>query len=80
MLNDATRSVFGVITDFLATNPTPDEIIAYTLPDDLITHAHNLLERHSNGDLSPEERDEMLDFARIDDMMTLLKAKSKMKL
>lgn len=29
------RTVFDVITDFLATEPSPQEIIAYHLPDDL---------------------------------------------
>jgi hypothetical protein len=35
MLNAPARSVFSEITDFLATNPTPEEIISYRLPDDL---------------------------------------------
>jgi hypothetical protein len=30
-----THTVFDVITDFLASDPTPEEIIAYHLPNDL---------------------------------------------
>jgi hypothetical protein len=74
------RSVFSEITDFLATNPTPEEIIAYRLPDDLQIRAHELLERNGEGKLTPEARDEMLDFVRVDEMMSLLKAKMKRKL
>lgn len=80
MLNAPVRSVFGEITDFLATNPTPEAIIAYQLPDDLQERAHYLLDLNGEGELTPEERDEMFDFVRVDDMMTLLKAKMKLKL
>ena len=80
MQNPPARTVFGVITDFLATNPTPEEIIAYQLPDDLQSRAHTLLELNGEGELTPEERDEMIDFVRIDNMMTVLKAKMKLKL
>lgn len=74
------RSVFSEITDFLATNPTPEEIIAYRLPDDLQTRAHELLELNSEGALTGEAREEMFDFVRVDEMMSLLKAKMKLKL
>ncbi len=80
MLNAPVRSVFSEITDFLATNPTPEEIIAYRLPDDLQVRAHELLDKNGEGELTPEEYNEMMDFARIDNMMTLLKAKMKLKL
>jgi hypothetical protein len=79
MLNAPARSVFSEITDFLATNPSPEAIIAYQLPDDLQERAHYLLERNGEGELSLEERDEMMDYVRVDDMMSLLKAKMKLK-
>lgn len=74
------RSVFSVITDFFATNPTPQAIVEYRLPDDLQARAHDLLERNGEGELSESEREEMLDFVRVDEMMSLLKAKMKLKL
>jgi hypothetical protein len=74
------RSVFSEITDFLATNPTPEEIIAYRLPDDLQARAHELLELNTEGELTDEAREEMFDFVRVEEMMSLLKAKMKLKL
>lgn len=74
------RSVFSEITDFLATNPTPQEIIAYRLPDDLQARAHELLELNGEGELTAEDRDELFDFVRVEEMMSLLKAKMKLKL
>ncbi|MBC8098956.1 MAG: hypothetical protein H7Y11_05900 [Armatimonadetes bacterium] len=80
MHNIPVRSVFGIITDFLATNPTPEAIIAYTLPDELQAQAHLLLDKHGEGELTPEEYTTMMDFARIDTLLLMLKAKMKRKL
>jgi len=80
MQNAPIRTVFGVITDFLATNPTPEEIVAYRLPDDLQERAHELLDRNSEDILTPEEREEMFDFVRVDQLMSLLKIKMRLKL
>jgi hypothetical protein len=80
MQNAPVRTVFSVITDFLATNPTPQEIIDYQLPDYLEERAHELLDLNGEGLLSEAERDEMFDFVRVDEMMSLLKAKMKLKL
>ena len=73
------RTVFGEITDFLATNPTPEAIIAYRLPDDLQARAHELLDKNSAGDLTDEEHRDMMDFVRVDQMMSLLKIKMRVK-
>jgi hypothetical protein len=80
MQNATLRTVFGVITDFLATNPSPEDIVAYQLPHDLEARAHELLERNNAGKLTPEEHDEMLDFVRVEQMMSLLKIKMRIKL
>ncbi len=80
MLNIPDRNVFGEITDFLATNPTPESIIAYELPEYLQMRAHELLDRNGEGDLTPDEHREMMDYARVENMMILLKAKMKLKL
>lgn len=80
MQNIPVHTVFSEITDFLATNPTPEEIIEYRLPDDLQVRAHDLLERNGEGELTIPEHDEMIDFVRIDQMMSLLKIKMRIKL
>jgi hypothetical protein len=74
------RAVFDEITDFLASDPTPDAILAYHLPEELEARALELLERNGEGKLSFDEELEMYDFMRADDMMTLLKAKTRLKL
>ena len=80
MHNAPSRTVFGVITDFLAGNPSPEEIIAYRLPDNMQARAHELLEKNGEGELTEREHAEMMDIARMENMMMLLKAKTKRKL
>ena len=80
MQNTPTQTIFGEVTDFLANNPSPQEIIAYQLPEYWRERAHELLEKNGEGLLTPEEQKEMMDFSRIDHMLTLLKAKTRLKL
>ena len=80
MQNAPTRTVFDVITDFLATEPSPQEIIDYFLPGDLQERADYLLERNSEDLLTPAEREEMQEYMNADEMFSLLKTKMKLKL
>lgn len=73
-------TVWDVITDFLATNPTPQAIMNFQLPEALQQRALDLLERNGEDDLTASERDEMFEFARADDVMALLKIKTEQKL
>ena len=75
-----TKTVFDVITDFLTSDPEPQAILDYRLPPELESRAMDLLERRRTDHLSFEEELEMYDFIRADDMMTLLKAKTRLKL
>jgi hypothetical protein len=80
MQNIPVRTVFDVITDFLATEPSPQEIINYFLPDDLQERADDLLDRNGEDLLTPEEREELHKFLSADTMFSLLKTKMKLKL
>lgn len=80
MENVPVRTVFDVITDFLASDPTPQELFAYHLPDDLQARVDELVERNGEGLLTFDEQQELYDFVRADDIITLLKAKTKLKL
>jgi hypothetical protein len=80
MQNAAIRTVFGVITDFLASDPTPEAIIGFYLPDDLQARVDELVERNGEGQLTFDEQQELFDFMRADEMMALLKVKMQRKL
>lgn len=75
-----TVNVFDEITDFLSSNPSDEEILAYRLPDVLQARAIDLLERNAEDELSFDEEQEMYDYIRVDDMMSLLKAKTRLRM
>lgn len=74
------RTIQDVVTDFLGSAPSLEEIAAYRLPDELQAWAHDLLEKNRSGSLTDEERHEMEAFRQIDHLLTLMKAKARLKL
>jgi hypothetical protein len=80
MQNTPTRTVFDLITDFLATEPSPQAIIAYHLPDDLQARLDHLLDKNGEDLLTPTEHEELYEFLNADEMFSLLKTKMKLKL
>lgn len=74
------RTVFDVITDFLATQPSPQAIIDYYLPSDLQQRLDDLLDRNGEALLTPAEREELQLFLNADEMFSLLKTKMKRRL
>ncbi len=75
-----TRTIFDAVTDFLATEPSPQEIIAYHLPDDLQSRLNELLDKNGEGELTPAEHEELQEFLNTDEIFSLLKTKMKLKL
>lgn len=80
MLNSPTRTVFDEITDFLAIESSPQEIIAYHLPDDLQQRADYLAVLNGEDQLTSNEREELDEFMKVNHMFSLLKTKMKLKL
>ena len=80
MQSAPTRTVFDEITDFLATEPSPQEIIAYYMPDDLQARLDELLDKNREGEIAPSEREELERFLNANQMFSLLKTKMKLKL
>lgn len=78
-MDATTRTLKDVVTDFLASAPSLDEIAAYRLPSDLQARAHLLLSKNQEGSLTSEERAEMDEFRQIDHLLTLVKAKARLK-
>lgn len=73
-------TVFDVITDFLASHPSNEAILAYRLPEALEQRALDLVERNGEGLLTFDEEMEMFDFMRADDLMAMLKAKTRLEI
>lgn len=80
MLKAPVRTVFDVITDFLATEPSPQEIIDYFMPEDLQERLDDLLDKNGEDLLTPEEHEELFTFLKANQMFSLLKTKMRLKL
>jgi hypothetical protein len=80
MQNTTPRTAIDVVTDFLAREPSPQEIIDYTLPEDLQARADYLAERKGAGLLSFAEEEYLREFVNVDDLFSLLKTKMRLKL
>lgn len=74
------KTIVDVVTDFLGSGPSLDEIAAYRLPQELQERASMLLEKNRAGNLSDDERAETGEFRQIDHLLTLVKAKAKLRL
>jgi hypothetical protein len=72
--------VFGELADFLLTQPAPEEIVEYRLPEALERRAHALLDKNREMTLTREEREEFNHFMSADHFMTVMKAKARLKL
>lgn len=80
MQHTPTRTIFDEITDFLATEPSPQEIIDYYMPTDLQARLDKLLDKNREGELTPSERVELERFLNANQMFSMLKTKMKLKL
>ena len=74
------KTLKDVVTDFLSSAPSLEEIADYRLPESLQVWAHTLLDKNREGSLSDGERAQMEEFRQIDHLLTLVKAKARLKL
>lgn len=80
MTKAASRTVFDVVTDFLASRPTDEEILAYEFPPDLQARLDALIEVDATSRLTAAQRELLGDFRFVEDVMTRLRAKIKLRL
>lgn len=75
-----TDTLFDEILDFLASTPTPEQLIAFHPPDHLQQRLSYLLEQNRHDNLSTEEKTELDEFLRMNRFMSRLKVKARQKL
>ena len=75
-----TDTLFDSVLDFLASTPTPEQIIAYQPSEALQRRLSELLEQNRSGGLSAAEQTELDEFLRMNRFMSRLKLKARQKL
>ena len=71
------RQVLDEMVDFLASGPTPDEIIAHKASDGMQARLRELLDKNREDGLTAAESAELDLFESVEDLMGLLKAKAR---
>lgn len=59
---------------------TPEEIMAFKVPEEEQQRVEDLLERNNEGEITPQEAAELQQIAQFDELMTLLKVRAAYKL
>lgn len=73
-------TLFSEIIDFLASTPTPEDIIAFKPSGRLEQRLSDLLERNRQDTLTAEGRAELDEFLRMNHFMNMLKIRAREKL
>lgn len=66
--------VYRYILDFLASNPTPEQIAEFKPTLEMQERLHTLLARSNAGELTPTELKELDEYERIEHLVVMIKA------
>lgn len=68
--------IYHYILDFLASKPTPEQIVAFRPTVQMQERLNTLLTRSKAGELTPTEKQELDEYERIEHLIIMLKAGS----
>ena len=66
--------IYRYILDFLASNPSADEIAAFGPTPEMSTRLRTLIERESAGEITTAEKAELDEYERLEHLMIMIKA------
>ncbi|HXG66344.1 MAG TPA: hypothetical protein VNO70_14695 [Blastocatellia bacterium] len=66
--------IYRYILDFLAGQPTAEEIAAFGPTPEMTERLHTLLAREASGEITPTEKAELDEYERIEHLMIMIKA------
>jgi hypothetical protein len=68
--------IYRYILDFLSSQPTPDDIIAFRPTPEMTERLQTLITRGQAGTITPSEQQELDEYDRIEHLIIMLKAGS----
>jgi hypothetical protein len=68
--------IYNYFLDFVVEKATPQEILAFQIPEAERQRAIVLLEKQDNGTLTPEEAQMLDEMQRVDQMISAMKARA----
>lgn len=73
-------TLFDEVLDFLASTPTPEQIIHFHPSEVSQLRLRDLLDRNQSAALTAEERAELDEFSRLNHLMSMLKIRARKRL
>lgn len=77
---DIQQSIFSEVADFIVSQPSLEEFINYRVSPATQQRVDLLLDKNSEEGLTAEEREEMHKLLALSHLMSLAKAKARLKL
>ena len=74
------ETLLDEITDFLASIPTAEQIIAFKPSELLNQRLHDLLDHAGEGTLTDGEQQELNEYLRVSHLLKMLKGKVRLKI
>ncbi len=68
--------IYRFIVDFLASNPSPQDLAAFRPTSEMQSLLHLLLARSHAGELTPPEQAELEEYERIEHLIILIKSRN----
>jgi len=68
--------IYRYILDFLASNPTAEQIAAFEPNAEMMERLQTLIAREKAGDITPAEKAELDEYERLEHLMVMIKAGS----
>ena len=72
------EALLGEITDFLASIPTAEQILAFKPSEALNQRLHDLLDHVGEGALTDQEQAELDEYLRVSHLLKMLKGKVRL--
>lgn len=66
---------YDEVVSFFARGPSPDEIAAFRLSDATVERMRDLLQKNSEGTLTPDEADELDQCVQLDQLVLLIRSR-----
>lgn len=75
-LSPPPTEMYRYVLTFLASSPSPQEILEFELTQAMLDRASELLDKNRAGQLTPREAAELDEHVHIDNLLSMLKARA----
>lgn len=75
-MTNVKTSFYWELMDYLANLATPEQILAFKISDTMQQRLEELFEKNNEGEITPDERQELDEFVEFDQRVMILKARA----